>query len=139
MLEKASAPTTPDAVVGNVSPAKLANALNTIDPRFKYGQGNRELGDLARIGKAFVQDQVPDSGTAQRQFYQQVMDNPLRLIPGAAGVGSVPIQALLNSRAGQNYFTNGLLPQTPAIGLLGGVGARGLALGMPSLAYTTQQ
>lgn len=139
VLEKAAAPTTADAVAGNVSPAKLANALNTVDKNFKYGKGQQELGDLARVGKAFIQDNIPNSGTAQRTFYQNVIENPLRLLSGAAGVGSVPIQALLNSKAGQAYLTQGLLPNSPTMGLLGQVGGKALPLGMPSLLYAGQQ
>lgn len=129
VIEKAAAPTSADAVAGNVSPAKLANALNTIDKGFKYGTGQKELGDVARVGKAFVAEQIPNSGTAQRQFYQSVIDNPLRLLSGAAGVGSVPIQALLNSPAGQRYFTQGLMQPNQMLGMLG---TRALASGLPA-------
>jgi hypothetical protein len=132
VLEKAAAPTSADAVAGNVSPAKLANALNTIDKGFKYGTGQQELGDIARIGKAFVAEQIPNSGTAQRGFYQSVLDNPLRLLTGAAGVGSVPMQSLLNSPAGQRYFTQGLLANAPMLRAAGPMGARGLAMGLPA-------
>lgn len=139
VLEKAAAPTSADAVAGNVSPAKLANALNTVDKNFKYGKGQKELGDLARVGKAFIQDNIPNSGTAQRTFYQNVIENPLRLVSGAAGVGSVPLQALLNSKAGQAYLTQGVLQNSPTMGLLGQVGGKALPLGMPSLLYAGQQ
>lgn len=132
VLEKAAAPTSADAVAGNVSPAKLASALNSADKGFKYGTGQQELGDVARIGQAFVKEQVPNSGTAQRQFYQGVIENPLRLLSGAAGMGSIPIQALLNSPQGQRYLTQGLLQQTPGMGMLGNLGARGLATGLPA-------
>lgn len=139
VLEKAAAPTSADAVAGNVSPAKLANALNSVDKNFKYGTGQQELGDLARVGKAFIQDSIPNSGTAQRTFYQNLIENPLRVIPGAAGVGSIPIQAMMNSKLGQSYLMNGMIPQNQVTGLLGAAGGRGLALGAPSLLYAGQQ
>ena len=132
VLEKAAAPTTADAVAGNVSPAKLASALNTADKGFKYGTGQKELGDVARVGQAFVKDQIPNSGTAQRQFYQSVLENPLRLLSGAAGIGSVPIQSLINSPAGQRYLMQGLLPQSQTLGILGRAGGRSLATGLPA-------
>lgn len=132
VLEKAAAPTSADAVAGNVSPAKLANALNTVDKNFKYGKGQQELGDVARVGKAFVQDQIPNSGTAQRTFYQNLLQNPLTIIPGAVGIGSVPVQSLINSGAGQRYFTSGLLPQNFATQAAGILGQRALALGLPA-------
>lgn len=130
VVEKASAPTSADAVAGNVSPAKLASVLNASDRGYKYGTGQQELGDLARIGQAFVKEQIPNSGTAQRQFYQGVIENPLRLISGAAGIGSVPVQAMLNSPAGQAYLLRGLLGgrQVP----LAGYAERALATGVPA-------
>lgn len=132
VIEKASAPTSADAVAGNVSPAKLAAALNTIDKNFKFGTGQQQLGDVARIGQAFIKDQVPNSGTAQRQFYQQLLENPMRIVPGAAGIGSVPIQALLNSAPGQRYLMGGLLPPSLPLGVAGLVGQRALAGGIPA-------
>lgn len=114
VVEKAAAPTSADAVSGNVSAAKLAQALMSVDKKgFTYGTSNKEMGDLARIGQAFVKDQVPDSGTAQRSFWQGALENPLRLIPGAAGFGSIPAQALINSSAGKNYLMKGVGPKTP--------------------------
>ena len=133
VIEKAAAPTSADAVAGNVSPAKLAQALNVVDKKgFTYGTGQQDLGDIARIGQAFVKESIPNSGTAQRSFYQNMIENPLRIIPAAAGMGSVPLQAMLNSPGAQRYLTQGLLPQNRAIGLLGAAGERGLAMGLPA-------
>lgn len=139
VIEKAAAPTTADAVAGNVSPAKLASALNTADKGFKYGKGQQELGDLARIGQAFVKDGIPNSGTAQRSLYQEIINNPTKIIPAAAGLGSVPLQGILNSRAGQSYLLNGLLPKNEMTGLLGATASKGLALGVPASLYASQQ
>ncbi len=139
VIEKAAAPTTADAVAGNVSPAKLASALNTADKGFKYGKGQQELGDLARIGQAFVKDSVPNSGTAQRSLYQEIINNPTKIIPAAAGLGSVPLQGMLNSKMGQSYLLNGLLPKNEMTGLLGATASKGLALGVPASLYASQQ
>jgi hypothetical protein len=132
VIEKAAAPTSADAVAGNISPAKLATALNTADKNFKYGKGQKELGDIARIGRAFVAEQIPNSGTAQRTFYQDLLQNPLKIIPGAMGIGSVPMQALMNSQLGQRYLTQGLLQSSPVLSSLGAAGGRGLATGLPA-------
>jgi hypothetical protein len=134
VIEKAAAPTSADAVSGNVSPAKLAQSLLATDRQgFTYGTRNDAISDLARIGQGFIKDQVPDSGTAQRAYWQSVLENPLRLIPGAAGIGSVPLQRLMNSEAGRKYLAQGLLTVPPIAGQVGrsaavGAGAAPLLL-----------
>jgi hypothetical protein len=57
-----------DAADGNVPPTTLMNALNSTEAgKEAMAMGNRGgLGDLGRIGRQFVRDQVPNSGTAQR-------------------------------------------------------------------------
>lgn len=111
VLEKAAAPTSADAVAGNVSAAKLAQALKSSDPKgFTYGTRGGDLPDLARIGQAFVKDQVPDSGTAQRLLYQKILESPLQALSAGAGGMSIPIQKLMNSERGQKYLAQGLLP-----------------------------
>jgi hypothetical protein len=113
VLEKAAAPVSADAVAGNVSPAKLAQALMSVDKQGSiYGTRGDTMGDLARVGQAFVKEQIPNSGTAERTFWQSMLTgNPLdALYKGAVGGVSVPAQALINSKAGQAYFSNGMLP-----------------------------
>lgn len=109
VVEKAAAPTSADAVAGNVSAAKLAQALRSVDKKgMTYGTSNQELGDLARIGQAFLKPQVPDSGTAQRTFYQNMLTNPLTALwQGGVGGISKPAQMLINSKAGQAYLGQG--------------------------------
>lgn len=137
VIEKAAAPTSADAVAGNVSPAKLAQALMQADKQgYTYGTRGDALSDLARIGQGFVKDQIPDSGTSGRTYWRSVIENPLRLIPGAAGIGSVPIQRLLNSELGRKYFTEGLLTVPQPVGALGRAGASGL--GAPLLLQSQQ-
>ena len=103
VVEKAAAPVSADAVAGNVSAAKLAQALQQVDKKgFTYGTRADELSDLARIGQAFIKDQVPNSGTAQRSFYQNFLTHPVDTVwQGGIGGLSVPIQRFINSRAGQ--------------------------------------
>ncbi len=136
VIEKAAAPTSADAVAGNVSPAKLAQALQSADKTgFTYGTRGDELSDLARIGQAFLKDQVPNSGTAQRTFWQNMMNNPLEAIwQGTTGGLSLPVQKLIQTPAGQAYLSQGLLnvtPQQMAIGRgAGGLLGAGLPLGL---------
>jgi hypothetical protein len=68
---------------GNISPALLAGrvgATNSGKEALASGTGGN-LGDLAQIGRQFVRDPVPDSGTAQRLF--AMMSLPV----AGAGVG----------------------------------------------------
>lgn len=132
VIERAAAPTSADAVSGNISPAKLAQSLLSVD-RAGFTAGKNELSELARIGQGFVKDQVPDSGTAQRSYWQSVLENPLRLVPGMAGIGSVPIQRLLNTEAGRRYFAQGLLTVPPIAGQIGREAATGAGASLPLL------
>lgn len=111
VVEKAAKPVSADAVQGNIPPAKLAQALSSVDPKgYLYGTRKDSLGDLARIGQAFFKG-TPNSGTAQRTFYQDLITNPVATavkLPFSA-IG-LPVQKLLNSKAGMRYFTQGALP-----------------------------
>lgn len=117
VVEKAASPTSADAVAGNVSAAKLAQALKSVDKKgLTYGTSNQELGDLARIGQALLKNQIPDSGTAQRTFYQNLLTNPITALwQGGVGGISKPVQMLINSKAGQAYLGQGPIdPKTLA-------------------------
>ena len=77
--------------------------------------GGGDLGELGRIGRAFVAEQTPNSGTAQRTFYQRLLtENPL-MAAWHQGVGGIsyPVQSLMNSPAGKRYFSEGLAQLTP--------------------------
>ena len=111
---------------GDVSPNALLNAVNTGNPSKGFSTGG-DLGELARIGKTFF-NPVPDSGTAQRAFYQQVLENPTKLISGGVGGISRPVQAIINSQAGQNYLRHGLLDVTPQMARIGDVTQRDILL-----------
>lgn len=76
--------------------------------------GGGELGELGRIGKAFIAEQTPNSGTAQRLFMQRFLENPVSAAwsQGVGGI-SAPVQAAMNSRAGQKYLAEGLMQLTP--------------------------
>lgn len=133
VVEKAAAPNSADAVAGNVSPAKLAQALLSIDRKgMTYGTRGDNLSELARIGQALIKDQIPNSGTAQRSLYQKLLENPLEAA-WQTGVGgmSLPVQMLMNSKAGQAYLGQGPInPKTLALAraLKQGAGMGGAAL-----------
>lgn len=104
---------------GNISPALLAGRLNANEAgKETMAMGKRgELGDLAKIGRQFVRDPVPDSGTAQRMMALGALGgggyafgvDPTSLI--ALGIGGATggrtINRLLNSPVSGNYMVNG--------------------------------
>lgn len=105
----------PDAS-GEVFPARLANAVkrNDVDA-FIYGRPGNELVDLSKIGTSFIRDNVPNSGTAQRQYWRDFLNGSLitqGVMLGKGAVGATAgraAQSVMNSPAGRAYLTNGLL------------------------------
>jgi hypothetical protein len=111
----------------HISPAKLANALNTKGYGGKVamvrGKGATDLMRLAKAGSTVLPDRFPQSGTAPRAALQL-------LLPGAIGAGygyakegdmtgalkyaaggmAAPwaLQRLMNSPAGINYLSHGI-------------------------------
>lgn len=100
--------------------------------------GGGDLGELGRIGKAFVAEQTPNSGTAQRLFMQRFLENPLSAFwsQGVGGI-SLPVQKMMNSKAGQKYLSEGLLPVTENHKALANALTRSGGTALP-LAYTEQ-
>lgn len=131
ILERASAPTSADAVAGNVSPAKLAQALMSADKQgFTYGTRGDAMSDLARIGQAFVKEQIPNSGTAERSFWQRMLENPVKAVwEGSVGGISRPVQMAINSPGGQRYLTTGIIPPSERAALIAELAKRGLVGG----------
>jgi hypothetical protein len=111
----------------HISPAKLANSLNTKGYGGKVamvrGRGATDLMKLAKAGSTVLTERFPNSGTASRAALQL-------LLPGAVGAGigyakegdlsgaakyaaggvalPIALQKLLNSPAGINYLTRGI-------------------------------
>ena len=74
-----------DPNTGNVSPSLLLNGLKKQDPnRVLYGKGNQNLIDIAKVGKEFIPDKVPDSGTAALSQMTDLL-NGRALATGAGG------------------------------------------------------
>lgn len=113
---------------GNVSPAALLAKVTKGDRNAAF-KGSDELLDLARIGKTFLRDSIPDSGTAQRMFIQQALMNMGGLGAGSTGValGMDPYSVFgalafgryggkaLNSRLARAYAQHGLGPFRSAV------------------------
>lgn len=139
-IEKAA-----DTSDGRISPLKLYSEVGRMNPSgMRYGQGDQTLPDLARVGKQFVAEKLPDSGTAQRSWYMNMLQNPTAGLggltglvaggPAGAAVGAAtgavtPLAAQKALWSGSRYLRQGLLSQ-PALdnlqtlpGLLGYYGA----------------
>lgn len=122
---------------GQVAPAQLSAALARSIGKENKTLGGGDLNELSRVGQAFVKDQIPNSGTAQRQMIQSLLTtgggslvgsaaaagtghDPLQgaMLGGAIGAGSAAmpraLQLLMNSKAGQEYLAKGVLPIDPA-------------------------
>jgi hypothetical protein len=68
---------------GTISPSQLLTQVNRAQPNSKFGAGN-DLSQLAQWAQPNIGDTIPNSGTAQRGFYQSLLTNPLST---AAGIG----------------------------------------------------
>lgn len=112
------------SVSGYASPALLLERVRAANPDMAY-TGGGDLGTLAKVGKAFVKEQVPNSGTAQRMMAQTLLTGgvgggtlAMTGDPGQAlqaGLGTAAstviapklMQGLLSSPAMQNYLKRG--------------------------------
>ena len=120
---------------GQVAPAQLSAALGRAMGREGKALGRGDLNELARVGQVFVRDQVPNSGTAQRQLIQSLLTTGGGAglgATGAAATGHDPlsgaayglaaggaslaapklVQALMNSGVGQEYLKKGAVALT---------------------------
>ena len=134
-----------DAMGGNsesvlkeqIAPNQLAMALSRSIGKEGKALGRGELNQLTKVGRAFVSDKYPQSGTAPRLLAQSLLTG------GGAGLGGLAsmagggdigtgmmaggaltagglgaprvIQALMNSPAGQAYLTKGIAQLSPAM------------------------
>ncbi len=123
-ISKAVKGTAGDAVAGNLPLGRLANVLSS-GGADDYVRGRGDLNDLARVAQ-FLSSRIPDSGTAQRQYWQNMLtaggiggggfaagggDPGTAAAVAAAGLALPPIvQKLINSPAGAAYLRNQALP-----------------------------
>lgn len=72
---------------GSLSPAALLQAVNSSQPRARFGGGN-DLAEIAQWAKSTLPDKVPNSGTAQRLMYQRAIENPGAAVAALGGAGA---------------------------------------------------
>lgn len=114
--------------LGNISPAKLANAFGKKANRNVgiYGQGDKsvlELAKLAKAGKQLLPDKLPQSGTVPRALAQAALPAAAGAAYGgfkegdmsgavAYGIGGAALPYLLqrglNAPGASNYMSSGL-------------------------------
>jgi len=145
---------------GNIPPAQLEAALTQAMGREGKALGRGDLNELVAVGRKFVSDSIPNSGTAQRQLMQSLMTGGGGAgigATGAAATGNDPmqgalygggitaagllapraIQGAMNSKAGQAYLTKGLANLSADEQAIIAALARAGGLGL--LGYTPQQ
>lgn len=110
---------------GNIAPAQLYSAARNAVGTDRFATGKGDLNDLARAGEVFLKGNVPNSGTAQRSLWQNLLTHTPGAIVGGAGAGaianpaSIPaiiaalstppaVKAAMQSRLGTAYLTNQL-------------------------------
>lgn len=101
------------APTGRISPALLLGAVRSEFPNMARA-GAGDLGDLGRIGQAFLKD-PPNSTTAERSLLLSVLSNPLK---AGAHIASLPLTATLgrgmNSAINSHAYLERLLGVAPA-------------------------
>lgn len=91
------------AARGDISPSLLLNRVATNFSDFARGGGG-DLGELARIGQAFLKDPIPNSGTPERLMaYGTILGlgggaavNPVLAAQAAGGIGTAAAYNALN-------------------------------------------
>jgi hypothetical protein len=140
---------------GNINPALLMGRVNSSQAGKEanaMGRGG-EMADLARIGRQFVRDPIPDSGTASRMATMGLLGGgagvryddrsglsfdplPALLMLGGAATAGRGASAAINSELAARYLMGGGLPGL----MLSGVrGAAPAALPASGLLYLSQQ
>lgn len=115
------------SAVGDISPAALFQAGKKANP---------ELRSLGAAAKALI-NPLPSSGTAERSFAVNMLQNPLgTMLKGAVGIPAIGAQRVMQS-AGRN--PNGLVHMPDwmlqAPGIVGGYGGGGLLGGYAANLY----
>ena len=144
--ETMNAPTR-DAVAGDISPAQLARVAAS-GPGNNFAAGRGDLRDLAAGGKEFVRDNIPNSGTPERNMWMRLLTGSAAGGMGGGYVGLDPVKSALlgavalggpavvqgayNSGLGRRYLTNQAAAALPPFAARTGIGAAA-ATQLPSL------
>lgn len=86
-IEKAMNSTTNAASAGFIPPTGLSQAVQQSRPG-QFSRGAGEMNDLARVGTTFVRDPVPNSGTPERGFLQDLLTGRSLMTMGGVGGGA---------------------------------------------------
>ena len=120
-IDEAMRSTTSGAIGGDIPPTALLQAVQRQAGTKGYTTGQGDLNDIARVGAAFVRDQISNSGTAQRTMMQNLLtggaltgggaammvDPVTASITAALGIGGPRLaQTIYNSDIGRRYLTN---------------------------------
>jgi hypothetical protein len=115
VIERAMGGTTVAAGSGQIPPTAFSHAVRSQAGR-SYARGAGELNDLSRVGTQFVRDPIPNSGTPERLFWQNLMTNPVSLLGGGTAVAFDPVTtaagvggALLGPWAAQRAYQSPLI------------------------------
>lgn len=125
-IQKAASRVSENSLEGMLSPSALLQAVE-IGNKTKGQRGYNELYNLARAGRSVLVDSIPNSGTAQRQFVQNLLTQGGIGLGGAATIGAITqdpeytgaalvgsllapklAQGALSTKAAQRYFTTGI-------------------------------
>ena len=158
IMQAAGGPGAP-AASNQLAPSQLAAALRGSIGKEGVALGRGDLNNLTRIGTTFVKDQIPNSGTAQRQLIQALLTSgigtgagtgtalalgkdPLEGAAYGAGIGAGALiaprlaQGAMNSQLGQRYLASGAVPLTDAHRRALAAAMRSLSVGStPMLAH----
>lgn len=95
---------------GNIPPAALSQALAR-GPQRSYAMGYGDLNDLSRVGRAFVQDAVPNSGTPERAYMINLLTGGVGGFGagGAEGAALGAAAALAGPRVAQEAYMSPLV------------------------------
>lgn len=131
-MKRVVKPIAEKSTTGQASPGLVLERVRAAYPNMAF-EGAGKIGDLAKIGKAFLKEPYGDSGTAQRQLAQALLTggtgvgaggitgavtgDPMLGLGVAAGTmasrSALPkmAQALLESKAMQSYMRGGMAPK----------------------------
>lgn len=119
VLRDAMSQQNPQTAQGLLTPSALGNALARSVGRPGFAAGQGDLNDLARAGRIFVQDNIPDSATSQRALVTALLSgtgvgaatgDPLAaaLAGAATHFGPQAFRRLYYSRMAQQLMREGL-------------------------------
>lgn len=95
---------------GMLSPAGLLTQVNQAQKSAKFGGGN-DLAELAQFAQKHIGEKIPNSGTAQRQFWQAILAGD-KSLGGLLGMGSAALAAPISMAAGRSLAAPPVSPLT---------------------------